>query len=407
MVDNYLLDIGPMGPIGEGESLILRATRHCPWNKCLFCPVYKDKKFALRSVPEIKKDIDKVRFIAELVNETSWRVGFSGRINGQVLQEVVYTHPEIYGKDDCLDLENYYARLSLSNVVNWLVHGMRRVFLQDANTLVIRPEELVEVLKYLKKTFPDVETVTSYARSKTCARRSLPELEKLKEAGLSWLFVGIESGCNEVLKFMQKGATAEEHIEGGQKVIQAGINLAVFVMPGLAGKNEKLAEKHVLETIRVLNEIKPTEVRIRSLAVLEGSPLYAKWAAREFAAPTEEQMIDEIQLLIENLHFDCLIETLQMTNVLFNIKGRLSARKEVMLAKIAQYKAMSPIERQRFRLDRYLHHGYLDFVHEWGKYDVHLHQLIEEARESLEKKALDNGLKTERAIFAIRSKGIP
>jgi hypothetical protein len=374
----------------------------------LFCPAYKDKRFVYRSVPEIKKDIDNVRRIEELVKETSWKVGFGGRINRAVLQEVIYLRPEIYGKDShCLTPENYLARQSLSNVANWLVYDERRVFLQDANTLIMRPEELAEVLKYLKETFPTVETVTSYARSKTCAQRSLEELKELKEAGLSWLLVGIESGCNDVLRFMQKGVTAEGHIEGGQKVMEAGINLAAFVMPGLAGKSGGLAEKHIAETIRVLNGIEPTEVRIRSLAVLEDSPLYARWESGEFEAPSEDQMIDEMRLLIENLNFDCIIETLQMTNVLFNIRGRLSARKEGMLARIAQYKAMPAIERQRFRLNRYLYDGYLDCVRGRGRFDSRLSQLIEEARASLEKESLDAEPKTEQAIFAIKSKGIP
>jgi len=405
---DYAIDIGPMGPIGEGEALILRASRNCPWNKCLFCPTYKGRKFVYRNVPEIKRDIDTIKRIAELVEETSWRIGFGGRINREVLQEVIYAHPEIYGEEDySLTPENYIARRSLSNVVNWLIYGGRRVFLQDANSLIMRHGELIEVLNYLKETFSTVETVTSYARSKTCSQRTLEQLKELKEAGLSWLFVGIESGCDEVLKFMQKGVTCEEHIEGGQKVMQAGINLAAFVMPGLAGKNGELAEKHVWETIKVLNEIKPTEVRIRSLAVLESAPLYARWESGEFEAPTEEQMIDEMQLLIENLNFDCIIETLQMTNVLFNIRGKLSARKEGLLAKIAQYKAMPLMERLKFRLDKYLYGGYFEFVSEWGKLDSGLSQLIQEAIASLEKESPDAEAKTEQAIFAIKSKGVP
>jgi radical SAM superfamily enzyme YgiQ (UPF0313 family) len=84
-LSDYAIDIGPMGPIGEGEALILRATRNCPWNKCLFCRVYKNKKFVYRNVPEIKRDIDTVRRIAELVEETSWRIGFGGLPGGALL----------------------------------------------------------------------------------------------------------------------------------------------------------------------------------------------------------------------------------------------------------------------------------------------------------------------------------
>jgi len=401
---DYCIDIGPMGPIGEGEALILRATRNCPWNRCLFCPTYKEKRFELRKVEEIKRDINTVKRISELVEETSWKIGWAGRIGQEVITEVVQSHPEIYGREPSdLTPANYIARRTLSNVINWIWYGKRRVFLQDANSLIMRPYELVEVLDYLKTTFPSVGIVTSYARSKTCAQRTLEQLKELRKAGLSWLFVGIESGCDDVLRFMQKGVTAREHIEGGQRVMEAGINLAAFIMPGLAGKDEKLSERHISETIRVLNEIKQTEVRIRSLAILEDSPLYAKWQAGDFEAPTEDQMIDELKKVIENLNFDCIFETLQMTNVLFNVRGRLSTGKKEMLAKIAQYKAMSLPERLRFRLNRYLYDGYLDYI----KVDARLYQLIKEAKESLEKGLREAPKKVEQAIFAIKSKGIP
>ena len=401
---DYCIDIGPMGPIGEGEALILRATRNCPWNRCLFCPTYKEKRFELRKVEEIKRDIDTVKRISELIEETSWKIGWAGRIGQEVISEVVLSHPEIYGREPSdLTPENHTARRTLSNVINWIWYGKRRVFLQDANSLIMRPYELVEVLNYLKTAFPTVEIVTSYARSKTCAQRTPEQLKELRKAGLSWLFVGIESGCDDVLRFMQKGVTAREDIEGGQKVMEAGINLAAFIMPGLAGKDEKLSERHVSETIRVLNEIKPTEVRIRSLAILEDSPLYAKWQAGEFEAPAEDQMVDELKAVIENLNFDCIFETLQMTNVLFNVRGRLSTGKKEMLAKIAQYKAMPLPERLRFRLNRYLYDGYLDYI----KVDAQLYQLIKEAKESLEKGLPEAEKKVEQAIFAIKSKGIP
>jgi hypothetical protein len=407
--NNYIIDIGPMGPIGEGAALILRVTRNCPWNKCLFCPTYKGKKFGHRDVEEIKRDIDAVKRIENLIKATFEEIGWPGIIKPAIVNMImIRSYPEIYNKDDYdLPPENYAARLTLSNVVNWILYGQKRVFLQDANSLFMNPDKLIEVLRYLKATFPTIEIITSYARSKTCAQRSPEELKELCKAGLSWLFVGIESGCDEVLKYMKKGVNSREHIEGGKKVMAAGINLADFVMPGLAGNNGQLAEKHVLETIRVLNEVKPTEVRIRSLAVLIDSPLYLRWESGEFKAPTEDQMIDETGMIIKNLNFDCTIETLQMTNVLFNLREELSAEKEKILANIASYKALPPIERLRFRLNRCLSDGYLDFVKGWGKFDSQLSRLIEEAKESLEKESPDAEMKTEQAIFAIKSKGIP
>lgn len=279
--------------------------------------------------------------------------------------------------------------------------------MQDANALIMRPRELIEILVHLKETFPAIQTITSYARSKTCAQRSPEELRALKGAGLSWLFVGIESGCDDVLRYMQKGVTSREHISGGQKIIEAGINLAAFVMPGLAGDNKALSGQHISGTINVLNQIKPTEVRIRSLGILEDSPLYARWESGDFKAPTEDQMIDEIRQIIEGLNFDCTLETLQMTNVLFAVKGKLSARKEEMLAAITGYQDLSPMEQLQFRFNRYVYGGYLDCIMRAGRLDHRLSQLIEDAKKGLEKRSPDAISKIEQAIFTIKSKGIP
>lgn len=404
----YSIEAGPMGPIGEGEALILRVSRNCPWNKCLFCPVYKGRTFSRRDAEEIKNDIDAVQRIRDLIDQTSWHIGFSGRINRELLTEVVRHHPEIYGNPAGLvSQDQYEALISLQNTANWMMCGSRRVFLQDANALATKSEDLAEVLRYLKGTFPSVQTITCYARSKTCSQKSLEELYEIKEAGLSWVFVGIESGCDEVLKYMQKGVTGAEHSAGGQAVQKAGINMAAFVMPGLAGNDRQLAQRHVTETLRILNDIKPAEIRIRSLAVIENSPLYGGWRSGEFSCADDDQMIDEIRLILEGLTFDCTFETLQMTNVLFAVKGTLSAIRESLFAQIGEYQAKDPRERLRFRFNKYVSGGYLDCVQQWGKYDEKLNQVIEEARQSLEGWDPAAGERTEEAICSIKSKGIP
>jgi len=222
----------------------------------------------------------------------------------------------------------------------------------------------------------------------------------------SWCFVGIESGDNQVLDFMKKGAKKSEHISGGQKIMGAGINLAAFVMPGLAGENRELAKKHICETIAVLNEIKPTEARVRSLAILEAAPLYQKWESGEFEAPNDDQMVEELKMLIEGIDFDCTLEMLQMTNV-FTMKGPFLERKERLLQWIESYQALSKEDRARFLLNRYLYNGYLACVKSWGMYDARLKATIEEAQTSLEKHSPNALEKVERAIFEIKSKGIP
>ena len=407
-IQDYVIDMGPMGPIGEGEALILRVNHNCPWNRCLFCHVYKGKKFSYRNVSEIKRDVDVIRKIVDLIENTSWDIGFQGRINREIIMETARRFPQIYGIDAFHPTqENVLALSTLNNVANWLLCGAKRVFLQDANALIMSPAELVEVLSYIREIFPTVQTITSYARSKTCSRRSLKELQALHEAGLSWVFVGIESGCDDILNHMQKGVKAGEHINGGKKIRAAGIDMAAFVMPGLAGSSAEMGKRHMLETIEVLNAVRPNEVRVRSLAVQENTPLYSKWEGGEFEPAAEDQMIDEIEMLIKGLEFDCIIETLQMTNTLFNIKGRLSEMRGDILSRIADYKGLSPLERAGFRLKRYLYDGYLAFVEGWGKFDFGLSQLVKEAIEGLEKKSNDAPQKIDRAIFVIKSKGVP
>lgn len=162
----------------------------------------------------------------------------------------------------------------------------------------------------------------------------------------------------------------------------------------------------MLETARVLNEIEPNLIRIRSLAIQENSPLYRRWQSGEFEQPTDDQMVDEIRLLVEKLNCDCKIETGQLTNILFELEGALPKDREKMLRIIEQYTSKPLRERLGFRLERYLQY-YLPFVEEQGKLDSQLNQLIKEAAESLKKECSDAETKVERAISTVKGKCIP
>jgi hypothetical protein len=397
-----------MGPIGEGQALILRVNRNCPWNQCLFCPVYKSKTFSTRAVAEIKRDIDAITRTRDLLDRTSRHMGLQGLLRAEVVLETVKRHPEIYGQYPLHVSEAQLPALTgLHNVARWLMNGATRVFLQDANALAMKPGRLAEALLGLKESFPSVHTVTCYARSRTCARRSLEELCALKEAGLSWCFVGIESGDDDTLENMRKGAAMAEHIQGGQTLMASGIHMAAFVMPGLAGSNINRSRKHIADTVTVLNAIQPTEVRVRSLAVLEETPLYAKWKSGAFEPAGEDQVIEELRMLVEGLSFDCTFETLQMTNPLFSMKGPFFQTKGAMLDAMDWYQALPPVQRAEFLLHRFTKEGYLDFVKTWGKDDARLYQEIEEAETSLAREADDALEKAGRAIFTIKSKGVP
>ncbi len=394
----YSFELGPIRPPSEGNdhSLLLRATRNCPWNRCQFCNVYKGKRFGYRSVEEVKQDIDIVRALADEIKATSWRLGYGGRVNDEVVRAIVRGNPEIYGTDFA-DSEVLRARLgSLVNVAGWLSSGARTVFLQDADTLIMRTPELVEVTQYLKEAFPSTQRVTSYARAKTCAQRSVDELKELQQAGLSRLHVGLESGYDEVLQEMQKGVTQQEHIEGGRKVVQSGISLSEYVMPGLGGK--RWSQRHALETAKALSQINPDYIRIRSLVVRRGSPLYDKLKQGEFHQLTEDEVIDEIGLLIENLDCNSYLVSDQMSNLLWEIEGKLPQDKPSLLKRIAEYKAMLPSERLLFTLKRRLG----SYVAVYGRLDQGLNQKVEEAFEGIQKGLPEAEAKVDEAISALK-----
>lgn len=290
-LNEYSFEVGPIRPPSEGGSysLLLRTTRNCSWGRCKFCYglVYERKKFELRSVEDIKKDIDSVKAIADGIGQMSWQLGYGGVVNGAVGNAIVSSNPEL----------NYNH--SFVMVFNWLRMGARTVFLQDANSLIMRTNDLLEVLRYLKEQFPTIERITSYARSKTIAKKSLEELKELYNAGLSRLHVGLESGDDEVLKRVDKGVTSEEQIAGGKKAKEAGFELSEYVMPDLGGRT--LSDQHARNTARVLNEINPDFIRMRPFVVAPPLPLYEDFENGTLKLSSPHERLRELRTLIENL----------------------------------------------------------------------------------------------------------
>ena len=284
-------EIGPIRPPSEGgsNSLLLRFSRNCSWNRCTFCYGlhYGREKLQLRSVEEIKQDIDRAKAIADIIREESEKLGFNGEINQEVSDALFNSYPS--------------ARYSHSfmTVLNWLYVGGHTVFLQDADTLIMRTPDLVEAIKYLKKTFPAINRITSYARSKTALKKSSEELTSLKKAGLSRLHIGLETGDDELLKKINKGVTAEQHIKAGRKIVQVGIELSEYIMPGLGGKD--LTEQHAKNTAIVLNGIDPDYIRSRPLAPRQGTPIADAYLRGELALLSPHGLIREIQILVEKL----------------------------------------------------------------------------------------------------------
>lgn len=251
MSNAFRYEIGPIRPPNEAYSLLLRFTRNCPWNQCAFCHVYKKRKFEARDLEEIKKDIDTVKAIQDDIVNLSLEKGFDGKIT-ESLAEYIFsgnTYNECY-----------------RSVAIWLYFGGKNVFVQDANSPAMKTDVFVSALEYLKDKFPTVDRVTSYARSRTIAKRlSVDDLVKMKNAGLTRLHIGLESGNNALLKYMKKGATKEDHVECGKKVKESGIELSEYIVLGMGGK--KWWKEHAIETAEVLNRIDPDFIRLRTLKV--------------------------------------------------------------------------------------------------------------------------------------------
>jgi radical SAM superfamily enzyme YgiQ (UPF0313 family) len=246
-------ELPPIRPPSEAYSLLIRVMRGCPWNYCTFCAVYKgySRKNAMRSVAEVESDIDELRAAA-----------------------------------DHLRLQGYEGE-------------PRTAFLADSNAIIVKTEELTEIIRYLCRVFASLERVTSYGRAKTVLSKHPEELRRLREAGLSRLHLGLESGDDGVLARVRKGATTAEMIEAGRKAKEAGFELSEYVMPGLGGKGA--SRQHVQGTARVLNAVDPHYIRVRSLMLVPSTPLWDEYAAGKFEPLSRHDAVAEIGALIEGL----------------------------------------------------------------------------------------------------------
>jgi radical SAM superfamily enzyme YgiQ (UPF0313 family) len=291
-IEEHSFEVGPIRPPSEGgsHSLLLRPTRNCSWGRCRFCygVIYGRRKLELRSVEEIERDIDAAGAIADEIRAASWQMGHGGAVNHSVAEALLRSHPRL-SSNQCFVL-----------VFNWLGAGARTAFLQDANSPIMRTRDLLGVLRYLTQRFPTLERVTSYARAKTIAKKSLGDLKELRAAGLSRLHVGLESGDDEVLRYVDKGVTAAEQIAGGRRAKEAGFELSEYVMPDLGGRS--MSDQHARNTARVLNEIDPDFIRMRPFAVGPSAPLYEEYRSGALELSSPHQRLRELRTLIENLN---------------------------------------------------------------------------------------------------------
>ena len=290
-LSTYSFEIGAIRPPSEGGSysLLIRVTRNCPWNRCRFCygTPYNHEKFQLRVVDDIKKDIQTAKAIGDEIKRVSWQLGYAGQVNNLVGSTITRREPGL----------NYSH--SFVNVFNWLSSGGRTAFLQDADSLIMRTPDLVEVIKYLKETFPSLERITSYARAKTIYRKTIQELKSIRAAGLTRLHVGLETGDDELLEYIDKGVSAEQHIIAGKKAKEAGFEFSAYVMPGLGGPTRY--EQHAKNTARLLNEINPDYIRLRPFVPRPNTPLLDEYQRGELQLSSPHERLRELKTMIQAL----------------------------------------------------------------------------------------------------------
>jgi radical SAM superfamily enzyme YgiQ (UPF0313 family) len=326
---------GPIRPPSEAASLLIRVTRNCPWNRCTFCPVYKGQTFSLRPVDHVLKDIDTIHRYVTFIRERS---GESGKI----------TRDDIAALSTQAGLDE---RIALNAALHWAANGMRLIFLQDANSLIIKPEQLLTILGHLKDCFPWVERITSYARSQTIARISDTNLSLMAATGLNRIHIGMESGSDRVLAMVRKGVNKATHIQAGLKVKKARMELSEYVMPGLGGR--ALSREHALETADALNQINPDFIRLRTLAIPNHIELFQDLRQGNFEKQNDREITQEILLFLESL--DGITSTLKsdhILNLFEDIKGKFPHDKQKMTNVARRFLAMPPEEQVLYQVGR-------------------------------------------------------
>ncbi len=318
---------GPIRPPSEASSLLLRVTRNCPWNRCTFCSVYKKQKFSLRPVADVIADIDTVhRFTTKL------QEGFGSRV-------------ESAGNLSPAEWSAFAAAR------NWLADGMRSIFLQDADSLVIRPENLIAILRHIKMRFPQVERITSYARSESVARISDSQLAEIAASGLNRIHIGMETASDRILQMISKGVSKEIHITAGLKAKTAGIELSEYVLTGIGGR--EFSRDHAIETADALNCINPDFIRFRTLHLMDSVNLFAGSELSSYQWTSDVVQAEEIQLLLKGLDgITSRVRSDHSYNLLQEIDGNLPDDKPRLIAILQHFIDRPQRERTIFQVGK-------------------------------------------------------
>lgn len=260
-------------PPSEAYSLIVQCTLGCSHNKCAFCNMYKDKKFSIRPVEEVLRDLAEAR--------------------------------------------SYERRIE-------------RIFLADGDALILPMDYLLTVLDYIRDHFPTCKRVAAYATTKAIMRKTDDELRTLREHGLGIVYIGLESGNEELLKKFCKGVTAEEIVLNAIRCKQAGIATSVTAINGMAGANGDW-QAHAIDTAKAVSRMKPDYIAFLTLRVYSGTPLHDWIASGEFKMMEPPELMRETRLFLEHIDSDGSIFRSNHASNYLPLGGTLNRDREALI----------------------------------------------------------------------------
>lgn len=278
-------------PPSEAQSLIIQATIGCAHNTCVFCAMYRGKKFRVRAMEEIKADI----------------------VEGV----------QLYGK------------------------YITKVFLADGDALAMSCQDMVEILSFVRQTLPHVTQISSYATTQDILEKTPEELRLIQEAGLDLLYIGAESGDNKVLHSMAKGVTAEQLAEAGIKAHNAGFRTSVTLISGLGSKVG--LKDHAIESARLISQMKPEFLGFLTLMVEEKAPLYKLVQQGKFQLLEPDEIMEEMELFLQEVDSEGTVFRANHASNYVNLRGTLNQDRERLLNQIRQAKTSTSYKPEYFR----------------------------------------------------------
>ena len=317
-------EIGPIRPPSEAGSLLLRITRNCPWNKCKFCTLYRKHKFSTRPIEDIKTDIDRVALYRE--NILSGAVKSLSGLTEETAERYLY-------------------------LMRWISGGEESVFLQDGNTTVLSFDKLREILVYLREKLPNIKRVTSYGRADSLIKFSAEQMTELKKAGLDRIHCGFETGSDKVLAHINKGCTKAQEIEAGQKVKAAGIELSVYYMPGVGGKD--LSDDNAVETADMISKVNPDFVRIRTFVDQVKTQLHEEIESGRMIECTDIEKMLELKKMITNISgADGHLYSDHIINLFESVNGNIKTDRAKMLSVFDEFENLDTADQRRYQIAR-------------------------------------------------------